>query len=1217
MDLSKIACRRLAMLFACCGIMAQLAAASPAMELPLAVPGSPKPPADAPAGGSDATQGANEELVALKAKLQTATQAFETLKKELAPRLAEAENTIQYVSTALEKAREPQETKRLEEELRLAGEWQTLLQGELALAEEEIQVAEGLLQMPQKREVLAVEKSQFEAELRSRSFSPQDAKMATTEARVATEKAALARGKAEMYQGELLSLEKEAADLKFEASKMAQELANIGEEVATPEASTAETSHAYELRLARRRAEIALKKAEIAQKQFEVIRGRYELAKQETDLFALQSEATEERAKSIRSTVGLSLEDLRAEEEQAAAAQQVAQTEKQKAQQEQVMAQEEREKAQQALQLARTAKQQATTEAQLRVADIKQGVAERQAELAQKKAGLAKEKVEVAGVAAEIAQRRLGLTTRKLEVERKTLTAAEILSNYEVAKGEAARAVKTAQSAQANAELARRELEAFKREAELAQLKVQAEKSQPGYPTSDTLARDTVAALEEGARVAAERGQVAEEWAAMLQERARLAAERAQISTDLEQLLGQHRATYQLWKRDPSKITWNALEEVFTDLVVLRSALILGVSTLPAHLGALLDSLLHPARYWQLLQHSLGAALCFMVAAFAAVVVRRRLQPIIVRQAQWFLPAPRRKLLRAATRLLQAVVLPLSLLFAGVLIFQFAAVGKPLFAAIVVALAGVTAYRLLTSTAQELFKPWDPPQRLINCRDGIATYLYRHLHRIILYVSIFLTIIYILEVIHYHEGAIALLRLTCDLGLLGLFILMAYNKEAIVSLLPNAENRLEKTIYVTVTQVYPLLVLFLICIVALSNLGYVNLARFLASSCALTAVILIVAHFICKGLDRLLHWGLISRSRMEADFVFGQETRETLYLILTHGLSYLVHIAAIVVIAGTWGVDLSGIYATLTSDRARDYYQRLGAVVLIIGFSTLFLRSTYYLIDKVFNLSAAEARAWRRKIALGDKGRTVAPLLKSLLKYGTIFVAAVLVLRALGVDPTPIIAGAGVIGLAVGFGAQTLVKDVISGFFLLFEGVIAVGDVITFGNSTGVVEEVGLRVTKYRTFSGELWVIPNGEIRAFGNHNRQWMRAIVTVGVAYEQDVVKAMHILEEVGKTWATEHQDIVLEAPAVQGILSFDDSAVALRLVVKVPPSQQGTAEWELRRLIKEAFDREGVKIPIPRRVFITRQEPNGVNGEEQQLALLPKRVQKVEESTGPAEK
>lgn len=285
--------------------------------------------------------------------------------------------------------------------------------------------------------------------------------------------------------------------------------------------------------------------------------------------------------------------------------------------------------------------------------------------------------------------------------------------------------------------------------------------------------------------------------------------------------------------------------------------------------------------------------------------------------------------------------------------------------------------------------------------------------------------------------------------------------------------------------------------------------------------------------------------------------------------------------------------------------------------STLFLRSTYYLIDKVFNVSAEEMRAWRRKVALGDKGRTIAPLLKSLLKYGTIFVAGVLVLRAMGVDPTPIIAGAGVIGLAVGFGAQTLVKDVISGFFLLFEGVIAVGDVITFGNSSGVVEEVGLRVTKYRTFSGELWVIPNGEIRAFGNYNRQWNRAVVTVGVAYEQDVGKAMRVLEEVGKIWAEEHRDIVLEAPVVQGIMSFDDSAVTLRLVVKVRPLKQWAAEWELRRCIKEAFDREGIEIPFPRRVFITRQETNGMDGEEQNPPLLSKRVQKVEEPSKPAER
>jgi moderate conductance mechanosensitive channel len=262
-------------------------------------------------------------------------------------------------------------------------------------------------------------------------------------------------------------------------------------------------------------------------------------------------------------------------------------------------------------------------------------------------------------------------------------------------------------------------------------------------------------------------------------------------------------------------------------------------------------------------------------------------------------------------------------------------------------------------------------------------------------------------------------------------------------------------------------------------------------------------------------------------------------------------------------------------------------------------------------------RAWRKKIAFGDKGKTVAPLLKNLLRYCIIFVAGVVVLRVLGVDPTPIIAGAGVVGPAVGFGAQTLVKDVISGFFLLFEGLIAVGDVISFGNSAGVVEEVGLRVTKYRTFTGELWVIPNGEIRAFGNSNRQWMRAVVAVGVAYEQDISKAMRVLDEVGRAWAEEHRGIVLEPPQVQGILSLDESSIVLRLAIKVKPSQQGAAELELRRRIKEAFDREGVEIPIPRSVFYTKPEPNNAKGQGQNLQLVSKRVQRLEKAQEGLEK
>jgi small conductance mechanosensitive channel len=511
---------------------------------------------------------------------------------------------------------------------------------------------------------------------------------------------------------------------------------------------------------------------------------------------------------------------------------------------------------------------------------------------------------------------------------------------------------------------------------------------------------------------------------------------------------------------------------------------------------------------------------------------------------------------------------------------------------------------------QELFMPWNPQQRLIACRNGIATYLYRHLRRLSAYVTIWLTGILMLQAVRYHDSVIALLYLPFYLGLLILLILLTSNKEAVLGLLPNPENRVEKFIYVAATQVYPLFVLLLICIVALQSVGYANLARFLLTSSLLTAVILTAAHVAGKGMDRVLRWWLLAEGRMEADFLFGRATAETFYTILSHAAGYFAYLIAIVMIAGTWGVDLSGIYATLTSPAAQDYGGRFLAALLVMIVSAVILRAAYFLIDKVFNVSPEEARAWRKRIALGDKGKTVAPLLKSVLKYCTIFVAAVLVLRTLGVDPTPIIAGAGVVGLAVGFGAQTLVKDVIAGFFLLFEGLIGVGDEISLGNSAGVVEEVGLRVTKYRTFSGELWVIPNGEIRAFGNSNRQWMRAVVAVGVAHEQDVGKAMRVLEEVGKAWAAERRGIVLEPPQVQGILAFDGATTTLRLAIKVKPSQQLAAEWELRRRIKEAFEREGVESPFARRLLATVPEADNPNGDQDDLLRLSKRMQKVED-------
>ncbi len=1179
-------------------------------------PGNPpaaSAPADTRADEANDTKKLHEEMATLQEKLKAALAGYEAMKKDLAARILEAQQRVQKTDAALQQASLPEETQRLEEDLQLTQEWQSLLERQLALAEEEVLVTQGMLQVAEKRVALASDQGQGGEQPHTKPFTPQDAKVATEEAQVAAEKAALAQGKLETLKAELLSLENEAAELGPLATAAEQNIKALTEKLAAEPGTREKEQLEREVRRAKQRAEVLQKKAELTEKQLELTRGKYELAKRESDLFTTQANLLEARAKTIRDAVGISLEELKAGQEQAAAAQKAAETEKQKAQQEQAKAQQEREKAQKALEHAKTAKERATTAAQLKIAELDEQVAEKRADLAQKRTELAKEKIEVAEKGTELAQKKLELTTRKLAVERRTLTATDILNSYERAKAEAVKASKAAQSARANAELAKHEAEALKKEAELVQLKIQLEKAQPSQPTADSFARETMRLLEEGGRVAVERAQVAEERSTLLQERARITDERAQVAGDLAQVLAVQRSTYRLWKREPSRITWEALEEVSTDLVILRSALIIGVSTLPEQITALLDYFGDPSRFWSTLRQSVEVAFIFLIAILAAIVMRSKLQPVIAAQENLFLPSPGKKLLRSGSRLTRALALPSLLLMAGWLSLSLVTFGKTFFLAATIALAGFAAYSLLKGVVQELFMPWNPPQRLISCRNGIASYLYRHLRRISLYVTIFLTIIFMLHAVKYHEGLIALLHLIFYLGLLALLILLTSNKDALVSLLPHAENRLERIIYVAATWVYPLFIVILICITALNSIGYVNLARFLTISFLLSAAILTAAHLASKGVHKWFHWWLLSEGREERDFLLGRETAETLYHSLSRGLSCLAYLVAMVMIAGTWGVDLSGVYAMLTSETAQNYLRRLLVAGVIILISTLVLRAAYYVIDKVFNLSPEEVRSWRKRVALGEKGKTIAPLLKSVIKYCTIFVAGVLVMRALGVDPTPIIAGAGVVGLAVGFGAQTLVKDVIAGFFLLFEGLIAVGDVITIGSSGGAVEEVGLRVTKYRTASGELWVIPNGEIRAFGNFNRQWTRAIVPIRVAYEQDVGKAMRVLEEIGKAWAAERRDIVLEPPQVQGILSFDDSAIALQLVIKVRPLQKWTAEWELRRRIKEAFDHEGIEIPFPRHVLYTRQEANGVESQEENTVLLSKRVQKLEGGQG----
>lgn len=256
---------------------------------------------------------------------------------------------------------------------------------------------------------------------------------------------------------------------------------------------------------------------------------------------------------------------------------------------------------------------------------------------------------------------------------------------------------------------------------------------------------------------------------------------------------------------------------------------------------------------------------------------------------------------------------------------------------------------------------------------------------------------------------------------------------------------------------------------------------------------------------------------------------------------------------------------------------RLVSVVLTAAALLIIYRLLLRVIDRVARPRDGEPSGSPRAV----RSRTLASLLTNVARWMVAFVGLVIVLRELGIDVQALLVSAGVLGLAVGLGAQTLIKDVITGFFLLFEGLIAIGDVIEVGPHTGTVEAVGLRVTKLRMLDGAVRVVPNGQLTEFTNYNRGWARAVVDVPVPYDVAVGRALALLAEVGTTWA-ETSGRALDRPEAQGIIRFEDDSLVLRLMVRVDPATRFATEVELRRRIKEAFERERIVMTPSRRLM-----------------------------------
>ncbi|MFC5466288.1 mechanosensitive ion channel family protein [Lederbergia graminis] len=241
------------------------------------------------------------------------------------------------------------------------------------------------------------------------------------------------------------------------------------------------------------------------------------------------------------------------------------------------------------------------------------------------------------------------------------------------------------------------------------------------------------------------------------------------------------------------------------------------------------------------------------------------------------------------------------------------------------------------------------------------------------------------------------------------------------------------------------------------------------------------------------------------------------------------------------------------------------------------------MINRVFTRLAS------RNEITKSRAITLHKLAENVLSYVLIFTLVATIFGVLGLPIGSLIAGAGIVGLAIGFGAQGLVSDVVTGFFLLLEKQIEVNEYVTIGSIDGVVESVGLRTTQIRGFDGTLHFIPNREIISVSNHSRGTMRALVDIRISYDDDIDQAIRIIQSACDRVAAQNSDVIVDGPNVIGVQALGTSEVVLRVIAKTKNNEQWGVERELRKTIKEEFDLQGIKMPFPHQVLVQQNSTN----------------------------
>ncbi|HNU71118.1 MAG TPA: mechanosensitive ion channel family protein [Thermodesulfobacteriota bacterium] len=261
-------------------------------------------------------------------------------------------------------------------------------------------------------------------------------------------------------------------------------------------------------------------------------------------------------------------------------------------------------------------------------------------------------------------------------------------------------------------------------------------------------------------------------------------------------------------------------------------------------------------------------------------------------------------------------------------------------------------------------------------------------------------------------------------------------------------------------------------------------------------------------------------------------------------------------------------------------------VILVLSIVTLKLAQT--LSVRVF--SSLQKR--RDDIEFQKRTETLGSIVHYILTVAIVFIAAIMVLSELGVKIGPVLAAAGVVGVAVGFGAQSLVKDVLSGFFILLEDQIRVGDVVDIAGKSGLVEKINLKITILRDLAGNVHYIPNGQISIVTNMTKGYSRYVFDIEISYDQDVDEVLQVMQEVDESLRSDpaFKDDIIEPLEILGLDRFADSAVIVKARTTTKPIKQWGVAREFNRRLKKKFEEKNIEKPFPQLTLSLRQDKQG---------------------------